>query len=100
MKKKSPTKKRIKPIGEARTFWELEVEVGEIPYGDGAKHVFSICVKEDKKFITMSRWYQSKKDSVWSLSKKGTILSLDEIPSILEMYTKAIEQAKTIDPKK
>ena len=56
--------------------------------------------KEDKKFITMSRWYKSKKDSVWGLSKKGTILSLDQLPSILEMYTKAIEQAKTIDPKK
>ncbi|MBP7247754.1 MAG: hypothetical protein KBA38_00940 [Negativicutes bacterium] len=100
MKKKSTSRKTTKSTAETRTFWEQEVEVGEIPYGDGAKHVFTICVKEDKKFITMSRWYKSKKDSVWGLSKKGTILSLDQLPSILEMYTKAIEQAKTIDPKK
>ena len=42
MKKKSTSRKTTKSTAETRTFWEQEVEVGEIPYGDGAKHVFTI----------------------------------------------------------
>ena len=49
MKKKAPSKKITKPIIETDNFWEQEIEVGEIPYGDSAKHVFSVCVKEGKK---------------------------------------------------
>ena len=97
MKKKAPSKKITKPIIETDNFWEQEIEVGEIPYGDSAKHVFSVCVKEGKKYIAMSRWYKSKKDKVWVLSNKGTVLNFDELPPIFEMYIKAFEQAKTID---
>lgn len=95
--KKQTRKKVMKKIEETNDFWEKEIEIGELPYGDSSKHVFSVCVKDGKKYVSMSRWYLSKKEKAWILSNKGTTLQYEELPAIFEMLVKTFNEAKELD---
>lgn len=97
MRQKATNKNTIGKAGESNRFWDQEVAIGEVPYGDAAKHVFSVCVKDNKKYITMSRMYRSKRANTWILTNKGTTLRYEEFPDIFDKLQESFQKAKDLE---
>lgn len=97
MRQKTTNRKIITKVEDPSPFWDHEIEVGEVLYGDSAKHIFSICIKNNKKYISMSRWYWSKKAKAWILTNKGTTLRYEEFSNILDKLQESFERAKRLE---
>lgn len=70
-------------------FWDKETLCSEIIPSITSKFTVCICFKEGKKFISISRWYCTKKNSEWK-PKTGIVFPYDSASEIVKALEVAI----------
>ena len=64
-----------------KPFWDEEKLVEEIKVSDASKYTVSACEKDEKHFISVTRWYTTKKSPDWK-PKNGIVLPADKAHDI------------------
>lgn len=77
------------------SFWDKEVFSGEIRISDVAKYTTTICFKDDKRFVSLTRWYCTKKNPDWK-PKNGIVLPLEKSSEIIRALQTATIQGQEL----
>ncbi len=73
-----------------KPFWDSESLSSEIPSGENSKYTVSVCQKDGKKFVSLTRWYRTQKSPDWR-PKNGVVLPYDKAGDIAKALKEAAE---------